>query len=275
MVLLDMLRRLPGLTLVVAHFDHGIRPDSAEDRRLVEAYAKRHGLAFVHDRAELGNKASEAAARKARYDFLRKVKAAVQADAIILAHHRDDVLETALINLLRGTDRRGLSSLRSQGDIFRPLLHLPKRTLREYATQHGITWREDSTNKQTRYLRNRIRHDVLGRADARYIRRLGELVDAAMGANQAIDELLISLLHQQPAADRLDRRMFVKLPHKVARELMAAWLRHRGVGGYDRPKLERLVTAAKTLQPGKRIPVAGRTYLLVGKHDLALMRSDR
>ncbi|QQS18837.1 hypothetical protein IPL68_02130 [Candidatus Saccharibacteria bacterium] len=89
----------------MAHFDHGIRPDSVEDRKLVQKLAKQYGLPFVYDRAELGAGASEAVAREARYAFLSRVKEAVGADAIITAHHEDDVLETIIINWLRGTKK--------------------------------------------------------------------------------------------------------------------------------------------------------------------------
>src|SRR3990172_5722177 len=90
---------------IVAHFDHGIREDSKLDRELVQELAKKYNLPFVYNQGNLGPKASEATARDARYAFLNKVKDSVSAQAIITAHHQDDVLETAIINLLRGTNR--------------------------------------------------------------------------------------------------------------------------------------------------------------------------
>src|SRR6185436_20114617 len=107
MVLLDLLRQKPKLELVVAHFDHGIREDSAQDRKLVQRIAKAYGLPFVHAKGNLGPKAGEALAREARYAFLRQVQADHDAKAIITAHHQDDMLKTAIMNLLRGTGRRG------------------------------------------------------------------------------------------------------------------------------------------------------------------------
>src|SRR5438132_889977 len=107
MVLLDLLRTKPELKLIVAHYDHGMRPNSTADRQLVQAVSKHHGLTFIYDQGKLGN-ASEATARRARYDFLHQVREASQARAIITAHHQDDLLETAILNILRGTGRRGL-----------------------------------------------------------------------------------------------------------------------------------------------------------------------
>jgi tRNA(Ile)-lysidine synthase len=161
--LLHMLARRPGLKLTVAHYDHGIRPDSAEDRRHVQYFARAHGLPFVYETGQLGSDASEATARRARYDFLHRVRQASGAGAVITAHHQDDLLETIILNLLRGTGRRGLSSLKSTDVVKRPLLHLPKNELLRYAAEQGLVWREDSTNADPRYLRNYIRHNILPR----------------------------------------------------------------------------------------------------------------
>src|SRR5689334_5856697 len=95
MTLLDLLRQQPHLKLVVAHFDHGIRPDSYVDRQLIQDVTKRHNVPFVFDTASLGSGASEATARQARYNFLRRVHNATGAKAIVTAHHQDDLLETA------------------------------------------------------------------------------------------------------------------------------------------------------------------------------------
>src|SRR6476469_10942255 len=146
-VLLDLLRLYPGVKVTVAHFDHGIREDSHLDRAYVAELAKRYRLPFVYDKGQLGPDASEAEARRARYDFLSKVQQKTGSDALVTAHHENDVLETAIINLLRGTGRKGLSSLTNGEGIIRPLLDVPKSEIIDYAKRHGLQWREDSTNK--------------------------------------------------------------------------------------------------------------------------------
>src|SRR5665213_4424111 len=88
MALLDMLAKKPGVNLVVAHFNHGIRGDSGHDEKLVKQAAAAYGLIFELGAARLGKGASEAAAREARYDFLNRVMKKHQADAIISAHHQ-------------------------------------------------------------------------------------------------------------------------------------------------------------------------------------------
>lgn len=273
--LLDLLAGRPDVRLIVAHFDHGIRPESGEDRRFVQGLAEKYNLPFVFDEGHLGAKASEAAARTARYTFLRQVKAAADAQAIITAHHEDDLLETAILNLLRGTGRKGLSSLKSTGEIYRPLLRLPKREIIEYAKTHGLEWREDPTNADTKYLRNYIRHKLLPRFDDNARQRFRQIIDAALSTNAEIDVLLANQLHLQPARGQLDRHWLIMLPHKVAKEALAAWLRSHGIAGFDRKSIERITVAAKTFAPGKQIDIDAAHVILVKKTVLALVPRER
>ena len=116
-VLLDLMAQVSDCTLIVAHVDHGIRKDSHLDRQFVEKVANKYKLEFYYTEANLGANASEEAARKARYEFLRNIKDKTGARAIITAHHQDDLLETLILNVLRGTKRKGLSSLESGQEL--------------------------------------------------------------------------------------------------------------------------------------------------------------
>ena len=260
---------------VVAHFDHGIREDSKRDRGLVQELAKKYNLPFVYDQGNLGPKASEATARDARYAFLNKIKDSVGAEAIITAHHQDDVIETAIINLLRGTNRKGLTSLQSRSGLIRPFLGFSKNEIIAYAKAHKLKWREDSTNQDTKYLRNHVRHDILPKFSeaqkAQLLKHISELIQT----NKKIDNALVAQFLVQPSVNELDRRWFIELPHAVAREVLASWLRQRGLTTVDKKKLEQLVIAAKTLTKGKRSDINARYYMLVEKDKLVLMERDR
>lgn len=275
MVLLDLLRQNPDIKLVVAHYDHGIREDSEIDRKLVQDIAKKHGLVFVYDEGNLGPDASEATARKARYDFLHSVRQATGARVIITAHHEDDVLETAVINMLRGTGRKGLASLKSTDLILRPLLHVPKSQIKTYAKEHNLKWREDSTNQDTKYLRNYIRHKILPKFSADERQKLSELVAETRRLNTEIENLLALGLHLQPAVDSLDRHWFIMLPHNVAREVMAEFLRKHKARGFTTKTLDRLIIAAKTFKPGQQADVDKNHVLKINKSRLALTRRER
>lgn len=272
MVLLDALRLRPGLKLIVAHYDHGIREDSGYDRQLVQQTAKRHQLPFVYDQGNLGYGASEDAARKARYAFLHRVREISGAQAIITAHHEDDVIETAFLNLIRGTGRRGITSLASSETMVRPLLGVPKSELKDYAIRHGLGWREDVTNQDVRYRRNAIRHQVMPNLQPTQRAQLIQNINHLHEINRELEHQLVHYLHMQSEAATLDRPEFIRLPHAVAREVMAAWLRHNGSNNYDRKTLERLVVAAKTFRPGQRTDISRNTFLIIHKHKLAFER---
>lgn len=275
MVLQDLLRDKPGVDITVAHYDHGIRPDSAEDRKLVQAVADHYGLPFVYEEGKLGAGASEETARRARYAFLERVRQERGADAVITAHHQDDLLETAILNILRGTGRKGLTSLSSRPGVIRPMLHLSKQNIRAYAKVHYLAWREDVTNADERYLRNYIRHTVLPRFHTASRDKLLEIIYGAKATNVALDRLLQDVLRNQPSENELDRQYFAQLPHDMAKELLASWLRAQGIRTFDAKTLARVTISAKTQRPGSIIHVVGNAAISVGKKNLALTRIER
>jgi len=273
--LLHALQAQPGYKFVVAHYDHGIRDDSSEDRRLVQQLARQYQMPFVYEEGRLGAGTSEAEARDARYNFLRRTQAASEARALITAHHQDDVLETAIINILRGTGRKGLTALRSHHDLVRPLLDVPKRDLVAWAQSEGLVWREDSSNYNLDYLRNYVRHRILPRFDDAARTRLWELINDLRFTNDELDYLLINQLQMQSQQGRLDRQYFLQLPYSVAREVIAAWLRAHGVSGFDSQTLERLVVGAKTGGKGQRFDVRQGVSMVLEADHLALTAQER
>ena len=156
-VLLEMLAKKHE-NILVAHFDHGIREDSKEDAIFVRQLAVKYGVKFFTKREELGANASEEKARRARYKFLRELSEKQNA-TIVTAHHLDDVVETIIINMVRGTGWRGLAVLNAE-DIYRPLINFEKQEIINYAKQNNLKWREDSTNSLNVYMRNIVRHKI-------------------------------------------------------------------------------------------------------------------
>lgn len=275
MVLLDLLRKRPGIHLVVAHYDHGIRSDSIKDRKLVQEVARTYKLPFVHSEGNLGPGTSEAKARTARYKFLHNVRAASGAKAIITAHHQDDVIETAIMNIMRGTGRRGLSSLKSNETLVRPLLNYDKETIREYAQTHALAWREDPSNSDTTYTRNYIRAKIVPKFSAGERAQLTILLDKIASINHELDVHLTGLLHIQPALDILDRMWFIHLPHDIAREVLHTWLSRHEVRNISKKTIERLVVAMKTGKPGQKIDIDSGHILLIKRYVLALGYIER
>lgn len=281
MVLLDLLARLHKdkqvpVRITVAHFDHGIREESHIDRLLVQDVAHKHGLPFVYAEGSLGPAASEAEARAARYEFLRKVQKQANAHRIVTAHHHDDVVETAVLNLIRGTGRKGMSSLRPHHEgIVRPLLHVPKSRLRAYAEANGLAWNEDSTNQNQDYKRNYVRHSVLKKAKAtspQEYRRLVALLRRQRELNHAIDAHLETILHTQPSRSHLRRHDVAMLPYRVATELVAEWLRQNGKRSFSRWMVDRLTVAIRTARPDTELLLDSQSKVGFGKKDVTFTR---
>lgn len=159
-VLLDVLVRTAGwhgAVLSVVTVDHGTRADTAAEAAFVEALAQEHGLPCLRVDLALGP-ASQDACRRARYAAFH----ALDVDRVALAHHQDDQAETVLINLLRGTGPAGLEGMtRRRGRYVRPLLDVSRHAIAAYAEERGLAWREDPSNASERYLRSRVRHELL------------------------------------------------------------------------------------------------------------------
>ena len=263
-VLLDILSKQKELDLVVAHFDHGIRSESALDATFVAELAHKYGYKFETERVELGPDASEEVARNHRYTFLRKVAADHHAIGIITAHHQDDVIETSMINLLRGTGRSGLNSLKDTKELVRPLLSMAKKDLLQYAKANSLKWREDGTNESPKYLRNRIRQNVVNKMEDATRQKWLSILDHSAHHNSKIDQEIENLLRRGLHKNQLvlNRRWFIMLPHDIGREVVRSILLKAGAKELDRKTIERICVQIKTLPHGKTLQASGVDVLL-------------
>ncbi len=160
MVLLHAaVRAAPASVAVVATFDHGTGTAATRAAHHVANEAARLGVAAVIGHASTRGR-SEEIWRAERRRFLREVADAAGA-MVATAHSRDDQFETVVMRVLRDAGARGLAALYATGDTVRPLLHAGRSDLAAYAEAHGVRWVEDPTNASMRYLRNRVRRDLL------------------------------------------------------------------------------------------------------------------
>lgn len=197
------------LTLTVAHFDHRIRASSADDAEWVRQLAAQWKLPYEIGRAEdteASADSREATARQRRYQFLTNVVQQRQAAWLAVAHTRDDQVETVLHHIARGTGLRGLMGipairrLTDASRIMRPLLDVSREDVLTFLAERGQEFRQDETNAQTVYTRNRIRHEVLP-----YLRKT---------LNPQIDEALLRLALQT----RLAEEALESAAHQILKE---------------------------------------------------------
>lgn len=267
-VLLNMLVKQKGLQLIVAHYDHGIREDSKKDMEFVQNLANKYGLVFEYAEGHLGKNASEDTARRCRYAFLKKILNKYKADAIITAHHQDDVVETIIINLLRGTRRKGLSSLQNSSILIRPLLTLPKSEIIKYAQKNKLSWCEDSTNSSPDYLRNRVRLNIVPKFSDNQRQHLLHLQQQSININQEIDTILDKFIDD----NILDRHIVILLPHELAKELIAHWLRRNGLSDFNAKLVEKLTIDSKILMNNKKSFINKSNYIIVTADEIQLRK---
>jgi len=234
--------------LIVAHFNHRLRgPESDADEAFVGETAARLGLPLELGHAATGGirprsgEGLESAARRARYRFLGAAAARLGARYVATAHTADDQAETILHRILRGTGIGGLAgmsrvrTLPPAATLIRPCLGFRREELRAYLAQIGQPYREDSSNRDPAWTRNRIRLQLLPELAARFnpgvvdaLLRLGTLAgEVQQVVDQRADELSSRAVRQESAAAvRIDLKGLRAQPRYIVRELiMAAWRR--------------------------------------------------
>ena len=168
MVMVDLFHKL-SFEIAIAHCNFQLRGvESFEDQNFVQHYAEANEIklfvtqfdteAFAKDY----KLSTQVAARELRYNWFHELLETENFDYVLTAHHADDNLETFLINLVRGTGLDGLTGIPAQNEnVIRPLLLFSRQEIEQYAKEDNIDWREDSSNALDKYLRNKIRHNLI------------------------------------------------------------------------------------------------------------------
>ena len=203
MVMLSLFTR-SGYRVGVAHCNFQLRgAESDEDEVLVEEETRKYGVEFYNKRFETAaemertGESMEMAARRLRYAWFDALSREHGYTVVAIAHHADDSIETFFINLLRGTGLRGLTGISTQvGKVVRPLMFASRKEILEYAVANRIPFREDSSNRSTKYLRNKIRLGLIPRIreinpkfTSLMRRNIARLTDAQLFINHGIERI--------------------------------------------------------------------------------------
>jgi len=294
MVLLDLCCRATagtGIELVVAHVNHGLRGQESEaDERLVREAARRAGLEFRSrrvepeaDRAKSNSRSRptlEEAARNQRRAALTSIADEADCRWIATAHHAADQAETVLLRILRGTGPDGLAAMDSRspdGRWLKPLLEVLPEEIEEWATQHEIGWREDESNRDPAFARNRLRHDWLPGLSENFnpqlLRALGNLAEAQRRDREWIDGLVREAAKERievgPAGIQLAIDGWEQIPEALARRLVRFALIEAGLGR-DVTRVH-LLRALEFLRQGR---AAGRNKRIELPEGFFLRRLD-
>ena len=200
-----------GFTVAAGHLNHQMRPEARRDEDFVRELCRTLGVAFYTEAAPVYETAArwglgvEETGRRLRYEFLFRTADAIGADRIATAHHAQDQAETVLLNLLRGTGPEGLGGIPPvRGRIVRPLLQTSRAEIEDYLQENGLSHVEDSTNEDTHYARNRLRHGALPAlcgVNSAAERNLARFCEKAAKADEYFARQADALLASARAAD--------------------------------------------------------------------------
>jgi len=253
-VLREILPAVP-LHLTVAHFDHGWRPDSPDDRDFVASMAATWGYDFRTARAPEDTPHTEGAARTARHAFLRQTARETNSSAIALGHTRDDQVETLLLHLLRGSGSRGLGAMRRrEGELARPLLDISRKEIEAYLARLHLTPRRDPSNDDPRFTRNRLRQQVLPAIDA-FDPAARELLARTADILSEEDRFLDGQVAELPRTIPGDRAAFARLPPALQRRVIRRLVPNAGFVEVESLRRGEPQAGAASTRPPARLTV--------------------
>ena len=251
--------------IIVAHIDHGTRKSSANDADFVRRKCQELGVKFYETKLELGEGVSEELARKKRYEFLKTIQEK-ESGTLCTAHHLDDVLESIAINLIRGTGWRGLTPFYGD-ELVRPFIisKMWKRDVLKFAGEQKICFRQDPTNYETNYLRNRVRGKMVV-LDERARVDIVNLFEKQNELRGKIEKLVTELAKQTVVGKNFHKKeLFLTADEKVAIEVLREICLMHGYS-LTRKQLGDFLLAIKTYAPHKKFNLPKNHFVTILKN---------
>ena len=244
------------IRLEAVHVNHGLRGSESDgDEQFCRDLCEREGIPFTAYRAELGGRKDEASAREARFGFFRERYRESGADGLILAHNADDQAETFLMRLMRGAGPDGLECMRcdemTEGiRILRPMLGIRREEIREALRKDGISWREDSSNEQSIYLRNRIRKELIPMMEAlseTAVEKICRTAGLIAGENDALNARAEELIRTCCRDTAMDAGILCRETEGMRKRVLRKWWTENG------PKLKEHALSAEQTETLDRL----------------------
>lgn len=251
--------------IIVAHVDHCTRASSAKDADFVRQKCRELGVKFYETKLGLGEGVSEELARKKRYEFLKTIQEK-EGGTLCTAHHLDDVLESIAINFIRGTSWRGLTPFYDD-ELVRPfiILKMWKRDVLKFAGEQKICFRQDPTNYEADYLRNRVREKMTELDDAARVDII-ELFEKQNELRGKIEKLVTELAKQTNVGKNFHKKeLFLTTDEKVALEVLREICLMHGYS-LTRKQLGDFLLAIKTYAPRKKFNLPKNRFVTILKN---------
>lgn len=290
MVLLRVLVELGYSSLSVFHINHQLRGEESEaDAELVSRTMQALDLegavceTDTQEYADATKQSIETAARNLRRMAWADEMNQTKSKGVILAHHADDQVETVLMNLFRGAGSRGLGGMDAIRNfvingkaltLIRPFLAIPRRKLREFAKQHDVAFREDSSNAELDATRNRVRHELLPMARKIFDRDVDEAVLRASRLCRLDESCAMENLVDLSVPARLPVNRLRNLPENLQWRFLREWLREQGIGDVSMRLVSDCLTVALSRENPAKVNLPGGHHFRRSEATLFIEWSD-
>lgn len=274
MVMANLFLHLPYKT-GIAHCNFSLRGEESDgDENLVRTFAETNGIPFFSVRFDTKTHAKkngisvQMAARELRYTWFEEIRKSNNYNSIAVAHNLNDKIETLFINLIRGTGLTGLSGMKpASGRIIRPLLFATRESIASYCLENAISYREDNSNADTKYIRNKIRHlviPVLKEINPSLESTLSETSERFAGINEIVNSFVSELRNR--ITERFEKQTIIKISlleeYLHNRSLVFELFRIYGITNYQ---LDDLLNVIKGKNGGQ---------LVTGSHRIIRNRNE-
>lgn len=279
MVLCDLLLK-SDLDFSIAHVNYKLRKKESDfDENFVKNYANQKQINFYSISHDLStyNKSIQAKAREIRYEFLYKLRDENKFDYILTGHHLDDNIETIFLNLIRGKKNNSFLGIREKhNQLLRPLINFTKDEIKKYALEHNLSWRDDSTNKENKYERNKIRNliiPVLNKVNPRYrtsFKNLFEISNLEFNIkNRYFDLDLSKFFNENKSGQLSSNKKFWKFFGVESFELEY----FQRFGFFDKAELFKILrsNSGKSIKSDSHTILSNRDEIIIHKNNLEII----
>lgn len=270
--LLDVLAKIAtksGMRLIIAHVNYGLRgEDSKKDEYFVRKLAEKYGIRSSVFEAKSKGKISENVLRETRYEFFEKVRKKNKFGLIAVAHNTDDQVETFLMRIIRGAGLQGLSAMKyKNGKIIRPLLDVSRKEILEYLKKNDLKFREDKTNLQNLFFRNKVRNELIPYLEKNFNPNIRRTIFRSID-NIAEDYSLIAGLAEQElkTMKQLSVKKILNLHPALQREILRNFLGKEDIRDIEASHINEIIKAISSIK-GKNQTLVLNGLKIVRKGD--------
>ena len=271
MCLLDICTKL-GLNVIAIHLNHNWRgEESKQEEDWCEEFCRKNNIKFYSETLPKDTQKTETVAREARYKFFENCAKKFNSKIILTAHNANDNAETLIYRIAKGTGVCGLAGINPNRDIYyRPLINIKRAEIEEYCKENSLTPNNDSSNLNTKYKRNLIRHNILpelSKINPQVVETINSLSQTATMDNEIVELYLKSLTNP------FDTENFIKYPYSVKSRLIYKLFLENNLE-YDRKKIDRVIDFIeqnKTAKSGKTISLNSDLLLFISTKEIKVV----